>query len=171
MNISLVGMMGSGKTTIGRLLSHALENFVFADTDELIVKREKLSINEIFNIKGENYFRDLETQILKEVLESDGQIISTGGGIVKSDYNIMLLKEKSIVIYLRAESEELYKRVINNNERPLLNTDDVLSKIKTLLTERESLYLKAHIKIDTSNKNPDIIVNEILEKLSLYGKG
>ena len=114
MNIALVGMMGCGKTTIGKLIAKDL-NFSFIDTDKLIVEKENRSINKIFEENGEEYFREIETSILIKTLNNDNQIISTGGGIIKKDENIKLLKEKSIVIYLKADDKTLYERVKNNN--------------------------------------------------------
>ena len=92
MNISLIGMMGCGKTTIGELLAKEL-CYKFIDTDSLIVEKENRSINDIFENDGEQYFRKVETNVLKEALNNQNQIISTGGGIVKSNENITLLKE------------------------------------------------------------------------------
>lgn len=169
MNISLIGMMGSGKSTIGKYLLKNLEGYSFFDTDDIIVSKEKCSINEIFKNKGEEYFRNVESSVLENILNNDNQIISTGGGIVLRAFNIKLLKEKSIIIYLEADSETLYSRVKNNNERPLLNVDNMREKIDSLLKKRVFLYEAAHIKINTVNKTPEIIVNEILEKIK-YGK-
>lgn len=164
MIISLIGMMGSGKSTIAKLLSDRL-GFQMIDTDALIVKKENLSINEIFQNNGEEYFRNIESKILSEVLLVDNSIISTGGGIVKSNDNILILKEKSVVFYLKADENILYERVKNNKERPLLNTEDMFLKIKTLLSERKEKYELAHYVID-ANQEPSKIVNEIIEKLS-----
>lgn len=164
MIISLIGMMGCGKSTIAKLLSDRL-CFQLLDTDSLIVNRENQSINEIFQNKGEGYFRHLESEILTEVLAVDNSVISTGGGIVKSEANILLLKEKSIVFYLKADENVLYERLKNNRERPLLNTEDMFLKIKTLLFERNEKYELAHYVID-ANQEPNKIVDEIIEKLS-----
>ena len=164
MIISLIGMMGCGKSTIAKLLSDRL-CFQLLDTDSLIVNRENQSINEIFQNKGEWYFRHLESEILTEVLAVDNSVISTGGGIVKSEANILLLKEKSIVFYLKADENVLYERLKNNRERPLLNTEDMFLKIKTLLFERNEKYELAHYVID-ANQEPNKIVDEIIEKLS-----
>ena len=170
MNISLIGMMGSGKTTIAQLLVHKFPSYTFVDTDSLIVKEENMSINQIFEIKGEAYFRTIESNILEKILSSDNQIISTGGGIVKNPKNILNLKDSSLVFYLSADVDTLYERVKNNSERPLLNTEDMYNKIKLLLEQRIPLYQKAHYVIDTASKTPDIIVDEIIEKLSNYAK-
>ena len=168
MNIALIGMMGSGKSTVAKLLANQLQNFSFVDTDEEIIKSQKISINEIFEKYGEKAFRTIETVQLKDVLKNDNQVIATGGGIVISEDNLNLLLNNSVLIYLKAEPEELYKRVKNNKERPLLNDCNIKEKIINLLGQREEKYKKAHFTIDTTNKTPDIIVKEILEKI--YGK-
>lgn len=168
MNISLIGMMGSGKTTIAKLLVAKFCDFSLVDTDSLIVKRENMTINDIFASKGEDYFRDVESNILVDVLSNDKQVISTGGGIVVKEQNISLLKEKSTVVYLEASADVLFDRVKNNDERPLLNVSDIKNKIDTLLNKRIDSYKKAHITINTNNKIPEIIVDEIIEKLNNY---
>ncbi len=161
MNISLIGMMGSGKTCIGELLAKLL-NMSFVDTDEQIIKSEKTSINQIFAQKGETYFREIETATLKNVLNFNNQIISTGGGIIKSDENLSLLKEKSVVFYLKASPDILFERIKNNKERPLLNVENMKDKIKTILQERISQYEKAQYIIVTDDKSPIEIANEII---------
>lgn len=169
MNISLIGMMGCGKTTIANLIANDL-SFSFVDTDSLIVKRENRSINEIFEINGEEYFREIETTILKEVLNNHNQIISTGGGIITREENIKHLKEKSIVIFLEADVKTLYERVKNNKDRPLLNVDDMKEKITKLLTERKNSYKQAHHTISTIDKNPNEIANEIIGIINEYSR-
>ena len=168
MNIALIGMMGSGKSTVAKILANRLKDFSFVDTDEKIVTSQKMSINEIFEKYGEKAFRAIETLQLREVLKKDNQIIATGGGIVISEENLSELLNNSILIYLKADAGELYNRVKNDNERPLLNDCNIKEKIINLLSQRENKYNKAHFTIDTTNKTPDIIVKEILEKI--YGK-
>lgn len=170
MNISLIGMMGCGKSTIGKQLSKKLKNYTFIDTDEEIVKSQGCSINEIFASNGETFFRELESKTLENILKNDNQVISTGGGIVKSEFNLKQLKENSIVVYLKADSNTLFERVKNNKDRPLLNVDNMQEKIIMLLKERSSKYEQAHFTIDTNNKNIDIIINEIVQKIGSYGK-
>ena len=163
MNISLIGMMGSGKSTIGKLLAENL-SFSFIDTDEEIVRLEKTSINEIFEKKGEDYFRQIEKNVLEATINRDNIVISTGGGIVKFDDNIQLLKEKSKVFYLKVRPEILYNRVKNNSERPLLNVDDMKNRIINLLNERNKKYEQAHVIIN-AEQEPEIVVKEIIENI------
>ncbi len=169
MNISLIGMMGSGKTTIGKLLSKEL-NYIFIDTDLEIIKRENRKINQIFAQDGEKYFRTIETDVLKEVLLNKNQIISTGGGIIKSNENIQQLKEKSIIFYLEANSEVLFERLKNNKERPLLNVGDMKRRIEILLSERKEKYEQAHYKVLTENKSPENITKEIIGIINGYNR-
>lgn len=163
MNISLVGMMGCGKTTIGKLLA-SYTGYSFVDIDELIVQNERMSISQIFEQNGEDYFRTVESQLLEQLLNKDNQVISTGGGIVKLDSNLNLLKEKSKVFYLKACVDVLYERVKEDSNRPLLKTDNVKLKIESLLNERCSLYEKAHFIIE-ADKMPEYVVSQIIEKL------
>lgn len=170
MNIALIGMMGSGKTTVGCLLKEKISGFSFVDTDEEIVKAENMSINEIFAKKGENYFRKIETEILNKYLNLDNFIISTGGGVIKSEENIKNLKEKSLVIYLKADACNIYERIKNNKERPLLNSNDMKAEIENILSQRTSKYEQAHIVVDTCGKNFNIIIEEIIKKAGIDGK-
>ena len=163
MNISLVGMMGCGKSTIGKLLA-SYTGYLFVDIDELIVSKEGITIPQIFDTKGEDYFRSIEAKILEEVLLKDNQIISTGGGIVKLEHNIKLLKEKSKVFYLSAPANVLFDRVKDDTNRPLLKADDIKLKIEMLLSQRIFLYEKAHYIVDADN-TPEYVVTQIIEKL------
>lgn len=169
MNIALIGMMGSGKTSIGKILANKLSTS-FIDTDEEIVRQEQKTINEIFEEYGENHFRSIESEILKNILNNDEQVISTGGGIIKSSQNISILKEKSLVIYLKASSDTLFERVKNNKERPLLNVDNMKEKIENLLKERISKYEQAHYSINTENKTLSEIADEIIGKINEHSR-
>ena len=162
-------MMGAGKTTIAKAISELLTNYTLVDTDELIVQKEKCSINEIFSTKGEAKFREIETSVLQSVLNNDNQIISTGGGIILSDFNTKLLKDKSIIFYLYADEDTLYNRVKSNKDRPLLNNTDIRDKIHKLMAQRHSKYEQAHFSIDTREKQPKDIAVEIIRKSGING--
>ena len=141
-NICLVGYMGSGKSTVGRMAAGRL-CLDFADTDELIVKRENRSIPDIFKTDGESFFRKLETELLEELSGDKGienTLLSTGGGIILTEGNRALLKQIGTVIYLRAEADTLYERVRNDTGRPLLSTGDVRGRIREMLKIRTPMY-------------------------------
>ncbi|MEI6856850.1 shikimate kinase [Psychrilyobacter sp.] len=141
-NLILIGFMGSGKSTVGRELAKVLEmNFV--DTDHYIENKEKMNIKEIFSLKGEEYFREIEAKYVKEISKMNNTVISTGGGVVAFDANIRLLKESGFVIYLDCTIDCIYNRVSRRNTRPLLNdVEDLYSRIVELLNERLDNYKK-----------------------------
>ena len=163
--IILEGFMGSGKSTYGRVLS---KEFLlpFLDTDKEIEKKEGQSISEIFEKKGEAYFRDLETGLLKELSRSDiclNGVISLGGGMPVREENRLLMKECGVVVYIRGSEELLKERLRGKSEkRPLLNGEDLDSRVKSLLTEREGLYLEAaDVIVDIEGKEIYEVVNEL----------
>ena len=162
MNLILCGMMGSGKSTVGKLLAKTA-SWEWADTDELIVSRYG-KITDIFEQKGEGYFRALETKIVQELAKKDRLVISTGGGLVLKEENVSLLKEKGEIVYLRATKETLARRLASDKERPLLQTEETLDeKLTRLLKERSAVYERVADKIiDVDNKTPEKIVDEIL---------
>lgn len=167
-NIVLTGMMGCGKSTIAKKLSEKLPNFKLIETDELIIKTEKKSINEIFKTQGEAYFRQKETELLTQLKDQDKLIISTGGGMFVNHKNQELLKS-SFSVYLSATVETIYNRVKMDTKRPLLNCDNLKEKIKKLISERELEYQKATCEIKTDDKQPEKIADEILEKYKNHG--
>ena len=161
-NIVLTGLMGCGKSTVGKLLSKKMSGYIFVDLDEVIVDLENMTIPEIFDKKGEAYFRELESQLIEEFSEEEGIILALGGGAFESEQNRDNLLETGCVIYLKASPETLYERVKSDKNRPLLFCDNPKEKLKELLKIREPNYLKANYIIETDNKNPDEIVDEIL---------
>ena len=163
-NIVLIGFMGSGKTTIGKSLEEKTD-MVFVDTDELIEAYEGCKVSEIFADKGEAYFRRLEKETLKNLLEStDNKVISTGGGIVTNQENIPLLKQLGKVFYLRIKPETVVERLEGDKTRPLLIGEDKRVKVEQLMTDRKELYEMAADKtIDTDGLSVSEIVGKILE--------
>lgn len=141
-NVILIGFMGTGKTSIGRRVAQSL-GFEFVDTDELIVEIEGKPITDIFSDMGEDYFRDLETKMLRSCGSHRMQVISTGGGIVLREENRLLLSKSGYVIWLKASAKAILERVSRNRERPLLHTSDPLQTIKDMLKERKQLYASA----------------------------
>lgn len=139
-NIALIGFMGSGKTTVGKALAKLME-MKFVDVDKVIAAREKKSINEIFEEKGQIYFRDLEREIIAQESLKNNCVISTGGGSILDNENIKRLKETSFVVYLDCTIECLYQRLKNSTTRPILNVaEDKKKIIEDLYEKRRFLY-------------------------------
>ena len=160
-NIVLAGMMGSGKTTVGNILKENLSGFNFVETDSLIVEKEGMSINEIFAEKGESYFRNLEKNIISELLKKQNQIISLGGGSLENNFDFETAKKTSVIFYLKADIENLYERIKNNNERPLLNCENPKEKLQILLEKRKINYEKADFIIDVSEISAKKAADEV----------
>ena len=165
-NIVLTGMMGSGKTTVGKVLSEYLPQFSFVDMDNRIELENNCSITEIFNTNGEDYFRKLENETIKQLMENKNQIISLGGGAFEDKNNRNLLLKNSTVIYLKATPYSILRRIQNETHRPLLESGVLSKKITEILKQRETNYTKAHFTVDTNNKTPYNIVEEILGALN-----
>ncbi len=171
-NIVLIGFMGSGKSSVGKLLSKRL-GYQFKDTDDMIEAEEGTSIGEIFSSRGEESFRDLETALL---LSQEGllerTVLSTGGGMPLREDNCKLLRMIGQVIYLQASQSTIISRLANDNKRPLLKGDKLKNKVNSILNSRISIYEKAaDIIIDTNNKKIADIVEDILEALGSTEQG
>ena len=166
-NIVLVGMMGAGKTTVGEYLSAKL-NRELKDIDRVIEQEQKKSIIEIFTNDGEEAFRQLESETIEKFSNMSDLIISTGGGALEKANNLSNLQKNGIIIYLKADIEELFKRVKNETQRPLLKEQDPLEVIKKLIKKREKFYLMANITIITDNKSPEKITEEIIKAIKNY---
>jgi shikimate kinase len=147
-NLVLVGFMGSGKSSVGRILS-CLTGFALVDTDQLVAQEAGCSIPEIFRTKGEDHFRTLETAVLRGLVGRIGLIVSTGGGIIVAEENRRLLGEIGPVVWLDASTDELHHRV-KHSKRPLLQTEDPRQTLETLYRAREPLYRgAADVRIDS----------------------
>lgn len=154
-NLILIGFMGTGKTTVGKRVARSL-GFRFVDTDSRIVKKADKSIPKIFEEVGEEGFRALETEVLRECSEESGQVLSTGGGIVTIEENRSLLKRAGYVIWLKAEADTIYERVRRNKNRPLLHVDDPRATIARLLETRIEFYKECcDFSIATDNLTMD----------------
>lgn len=165
-NIILIGFMGSGKTTFGRWLEkhHGMK---LVDTDEYIVKREQRTINDIFATEGEEYFRGLETEALKALsdIEEGNMVISAGGGLPLRSVNGTLLHELGTVIYLRAKTETLEKRLAHDKARPLLAGSNLHDRIEELMRQRSGIYeQRADLIIDTD----DLTFEKMYERIKEY---
>jgi shikimate kinase len=164
-NVVLVGFMGTGKTKVGMVLAKRL-NMDFIDTDKLIEEREKDRIVRIFQVKGEEYFRNIEEKIIEEISNFKNCVIAVGGGAIIREKNYLNLKKNGILICLTATPEEIYKRTIPKKDRPLLmKSKNVIKTIKELLEIRKPYYDRADYKVDTTKKSIQEVVNEIIEIL------
>ena len=158
--ICLIGMPGSGKSTIGKLLSEKLK-YSFFDTDQEIEKREKNKIKNIFSIKGEDYFRSVETQVFNELVEKKKVVISTGGGLILNNLEKLKL---SFNIYLYCNIDVLIQRASRNNLRPLLSQNTPL-QMTNLFNERKDIYIKiADVTINATD-NQNVTITEIIKKI------
>ena len=159
--IALVGPMGAGKSTIGRLLANALQ-LPFSDSDHVVEEKSGADIPWIFDVEGEEGFRDRETAVLETLLTEKNIVLATGGGIVLREKNRHLLKQADAVIYLKADTERLVQRTIKDKKRPLLQVDDPRKKILELLAQRDPLYrdVATHTVI-TDSRSPKAIAQQI----------
>jgi len=163
-NIVLTGFMGTGKTEVGKELSRLLD-MKLIDVDTEIEKSRKLTINDIFKKFGEPRFREIETEMIKNLSEKKNIIISTGGGAVLKQENTDALRKNGVIVCLTASPETILRRTSRNSDRPLLQVEDPLKKIKELLNFRTPFYEKAGIIIDTEGKTPLQIAEEIIERI------
>jgi shikimate kinase len=169
-NIFLVGMMGAGKTTVGRLLSHFLEK-TFYDSDREIQKRTGVSIPTIFEIEGEAGFRRRETEILSELMNARNIILATGGGAVLSGVNRTMLKHGGTVIYLRASIDDLWRRTRHDRNRPLLQTSDPRARLAELFVQRDPLYREtAHIVVESGKRSPRHLAQSLAQQLTISSR-
>lgn len=153
--------MGSGKTTIGHALASSL-SVPFFDLDQVIEDKIEMSINDVFEEKGEDFFRDLETNLLHKTAElSDKFIFSTGGGIVIREENRKFMRENGTIVFLYADLDVIFERIKRNKNRPLLNTKDPKATLYKIWNQRKDLYSECDLKIDVT----DLPVKIILEKI------
>lgn len=159
--IVLIGMMGSGKTTIGKLLGEKL-TLRSIDIDVIIEQNERRTVSEIFQNEGEKYFRNIERETIKKNFTNKDLIISLGGGAFEDQLTQELLLKNSTVIYLKTSPNVILERIKNNTNRPLLKNQMTVEKIQSIILQRQKNYALANITILTDNKNTDKIVEEIL---------
>ena len=164
-NIFLVGMMGAGKTTLGKALAHRMD-YEFLDTDRVLVERTGVPIATIFEIEGEAGFRRRESGVVAEIARREGCVVATGGGIVLTEENRRVMRESGTVVYLRARLENLWERTRHDTTRPLLSTPDPRGTLESLLEQREPLYRDAaHVIVDTGSQSSGTLVNRVLTAL------
>ncbi len=163
-NIYLIGLMGAGKTTIGRQLAKAL-SMPFYDSDKVIEDTTGVNVSMIFEYEGEPGFRIREQSTIKKLTELKGIVLATGGGVVLKEQNRNLLKKNGLVVYLQCSIDKILHRTKHDHQRPLLNTENPRKRLETLFSEREALYLScADFIVDTGIMPSKVVVKTILEE-------
>ncbi len=166
-SVILVGMMGSGKSSIGRRLAAALE-MPFVDADAEIEQAAGMTIEDMFAVHGEPYFREGEKRVIRRLLQGGPQVLSTGGGAVVSPPTRAAIAKGGISIWLDAPVDLLLQRVMRRDNRPLLKTDDPRAVLERLLSERRPYYAEANLKFESRDAPHEAVVDEILALLSSY---
>jgi shikimate kinase len=167
-NIFLIGMMGAGKTTVGRALARRLD-LEFVDSDRLLVERTGVPVATIFEIEGEAGFRRREAAALAELAQGSGRVVATGGGMVLAAENRALMRAHGTVVYLRARLESLWERTRHDSSRPLLATADPRATLAALLEFRDPLYREAaHVIVDTGSQSASTLVSRVVAALQRH---
>ena len=164
-NVYLIGLMGAGKTTVGRRLARLLK-FDFIDTDQLLEEKTGVTIGHIFEIEGEEGFRERESRLLAEISDNVSTVISTGGGMILREDNRKLMRKSGQVVYLKAGLEVLWKRLKDCQNRPLLSTENPRQTITDLLNERDPLYQnEADLVIQVNSDSAQKTAMKIFDQL------
>lgn len=164
-NIILVGLMGAGKSTVGRYLAKRMKR-EFYDTDTVIVERTGVSIPMIFEIEGEQGFRDREECVIKELSKEQGMILATGGGSVIRQINRQRLAAAGTVVYLRGSADLLFSRISHDTNRPLMQTDNPLKTLRDLLDERDPMYMEvADLVVSTGRQKIAPFLKQVERKI------
>jgi len=164
-NISLIGFMASGKSTAGQLLSKKMD-MLFIDIDRVIELKEGLSISRIFDKFGQDYFRNIESEVISKIYVNRNCVFACGGGVVERGENIRIIKKSSLVVYLEVSPLQVIKRTKDSGQRPLLNVSEREKVIRKLLRKREPAYKKmADITVNTDFLEPEQVVRKIISRL------
>jgi shikimate kinase len=167
-NLILVGMMGSGKTTMGKALARHLGK-VFVDSDEEITRRTGVTVPHIFDIEGEAGFRLRETAAIRELAGRDNMVLATGGGSVLAEENRALLEQSGIVIYLKASVHDLWQRTRHDRNRPLLQTKDPHARLTELFQQRDPLYQQmSDIVVQSGKQSVNVLMLHLMEMIDAY---
>ena len=164
-NIFLIGMMGAGKTTVGKLLAQHLGK-TFVDSDEEIQQRTGVTIPHIFDVEGEAGFRQREMNVIQELANFNDIVLATGGGVVLNEQNRDTLRRNGIVVYLKSTAHDLWQRTRHDRNRPLLQTADPRAKLKELYEQRDPLYTQvADLVMPTGKQNVHSLVLQLQQEL------
>jgi len=162
-NLALIGFMGTGKSSVGRLAAAHLR-YEFIDTDDLIEQRARKPITAIFSEQGEAAFREIERRLVEEMTGWRRKVISTGGGLAANEANLASLKQHALVVCLWASPEDIWERVRDQAHRPLLHGPDSLGKIRTLLEERTPFYRQADVLVNTGMRSAREVAQQVLHQ-------
>ena len=168
--VTLYGLMGAGKTSVGEALADML-GYDFVDTDVLIKKKAGMSISRIFQEQGEDAFRALEAEVIAGLRGQKSKVIATGGGAVLNPDNRAVFTSLGLTVYLKATARELYQRIKNDTSRPLLQTENPRQAMADLLMQREPLYLEADIIVDTEDLSVEEVTDQLIDKLAALTTG
>lgn len=169
LRVALIGMPGSGKTSVARQLARRLK-LDMVDTDALIEARQGCAIKDIFAQCGEEAFRDLEQAVLEEVTQRDASVVSTGGGCVLRVENRRVLRDRCHVFYLRSSPDELYRRLRHDRHRPLLQGGHALTRLREMYMVRDPLYRQvAHYVVETGRPSVSALATTVISQLELAG--
>jgi shikimate kinase len=169
-NLILVGLMGSGKTTLGRALAKHMGK-AFVDSDEEIQQRTGVTIPHIFDIEGETGFRQRETAAIRDLVERDDMVLATGGGAVLAEQSRELMQQNGIVIYLKASVQDLWQRTRYDRNRPLLQTADPHAKLTELFQQRDPLYLQvADIVMQSGKQSAHALMLNLVDEIEKFRK-
>lgn len=164
-NVFLIGLMGSGKTTIGQLLAKRL-HLSFIDSDHELEQRTGVNVATIFEIEGEHAFRHREAAIIEELTNLQPIVLATGGGAILDPQTRTVLSERGTVIYLHSNAETSYERIRRNRDRPLLMVSDPLARLRELYKLRHPLYIStADLVVESYRDRPSAVISEIIERL------
>jgi shikimate kinase len=169
-NIALIGFMGTGKSSVGQMVAAQL-HFTFLDTDHVIEARAGKMISEIFAQQGEPAFRELERNIVGELVSRKKTVISTGGGLPANPENLASLKTHSLVVCLWASPEKIWERVRSQTHRPLLREPDPLAKIRSLLADREPFYREADVLLNTEMRSLKDVAQQVIHQFHTASRG
>jgi len=165
-NLALIGFMGTGKTSVGRLVAESL-HFDYLDTDEMIQSATGKTVTEIFKNDGEKNFRALEEKVVVELASRVKTVIATGGGLPTNPKNLASLKKHALVVCLWASPEKIWERVKNQSHRPLLHDENPQAKIRELLTAREPFYKQADVLLNTELRSVREVSQQIVHQFRL----
>jgi len=169
-NLILVGMMGSGKTTVGRMLAKQLGK-IFVDSDEEIIKRTGVTVPHIFDVEGEAGFRQREAAAIHELTGRDNLVLATGGGAVLDEQNRTMLQQNGVVVYLKASVHDLWQRTRHDRNRPLLQTDNPHAKLAELFQQRDPLYRQvSDIVVQSGKQSAHALMLHLVGEIEAFRK-